>query len=72
MAPHPLVQLTFVSPILRNLQMRYELHRCHPLRVPELWLSPSRRVYLVLHHVLKELASKRLPMDQRNFAEVST
>lgn len=30
-----------------------------------------RRVYLVLHHVLKELASKRLPMDQRNFAEVT-
>ena len=26
----------------------------------------------MLHHVLKELASKRLPMDQRNFAEVST
>ena len=35
-------------------------------------MSQSRRVYLVLHHVLKELASKRLPMDQRNFAEVSS
>jgi hypothetical protein len=28
-----------------------------------------RRVYFVLHHVLKELASKRLAADQRNFAE---
>jgi hypothetical protein len=29
-----------------------------------------RRVYLVLHHILKELASKRLAADQRNFAHV--
>ena len=29
-----------------------------------------RRVYLVLHHVLKELSSKRLGADQKNFAEV--
>jgi hypothetical protein len=29
-----------------------------------------RRTYLVLHHVLKELASKRLVADQKNFAEV--
>ena len=29
-----------------------------------------RRVYLVLHHVLKELSSKRLVADQKNFAEV--
>jgi len=29
-----------------------------------------RRVYLILHHVLKELSSKRLVADQRNFAEV--
>lgn len=29
-----------------------------------------RRVYLVLHHALKELASKRLGSDQRAFAEV--
>lgn len=29
-----------------------------------------RRVYLALHHVLKELASKRLASDQRNFEEV--
>ncbi|KAI8476158.1 MAG: armadillo-type protein [Monoraphidium minutum] len=28
-----------------------------------------RRVYFVLHHVLKELSSKRLAVDQRNFAE---
>lgn len=30
-----------------------------------------RRVYFVLHHVLKELSSKRLAADQRSFAEVS-
>jgi hypothetical protein len=29
----------------------------------------ARRVYLMLHHVLKELASKRLVADQRNFAQ---
>ena len=29
----------------------------------------ARRVYLMLHHVLKELASKRLAADQRNFAQ---
>jgi len=29
-----------------------------------------RRVYLVLHHALKELASKRLSSDQKAFAEV--
>lgn len=29
-----------------------------------------RRVYFVLHHVLKELSSKRLVADQKNFAEV--
>ena len=29
-----------------------------------------RRVYLILHHVLKELSSKRLPADKRTFAEV--
>ncbi|KAK9830439.1 hypothetical protein WJX72_011753 [[Myrmecia] bisecta] len=31
----------------------------------------TRRVYLVLHHILKELSSKRLASDQRNFAEVT-
>ena len=31
-----------------------------------------RRGYLVLHHVLKELSSKRLAADQRNFAQAST
>ena len=30
-----------------------------------------QRVYLTLHHVLKELASKRLAADQRVFAEVA-
>lgn len=30
-----------------------------------------RRVYLVLHHALKELASKRLSSDQKAFAEVN-
>eukprot|EP00798_Chlamydomonas_sp_ICE-L_P013625 gene13626-19503_t len=30
-----------------------------------------RRVYLILHHVLKELSSKRLPGDKRTFAEVA-
>lgn len=30
----------------------------------------QRRVYLVLHHILKELASKRLAADQRNFEQV--
>jgi hypothetical protein len=30
-----------------------------------------RRTYFVLHHVLKELSSKRLAADQRAFAEVS-
>ena len=29
-----------------------------------------RRAYLVLHHVLKELSSKRLAADQRTFVEV--
>eukprot|EP00775_Hariotina_reticulata_P003498 gene3498-3767_t len=31
----------------------------------------SRRTYLVLHHVLKELSSKRLAADQKAFAEVT-
>ena len=31
-----------------------------------------RRVYLVLHNTLKELASKRLSSDQKNFAQVLT
>jgi hypothetical protein len=30
-----------------------------------------RRTYFVLHHVLKELSSKRLAADQKAFAEVS-
>lgn len=30
----------------------------------------ARRVYLMLHHILKELSSKRLVSDQRNFAQV--
>ena len=30
----------------------------------------NRRVYLVLHHVLKELATKRLATDQKHFAQV--
>ncbi len=30
-----------------------------------------RRVYLVLHHALKELASKRLSSDQKAFGEVN-
>ncbi|GFR48983.1 hypothetical protein Agub_g11001, partial [Astrephomene gubernaculifera] len=30
-----------------------------------------RRVYLILHHVLKELSSKRLAADQANFAQVT-
>ena len=30
----------------------------------------QRRVYLVLHHILKELSSKRLAADQRNFEQV--
>lgn len=30
----------------------------------------SRRVYLVLHHVLKELATKRLATDKKHFAQV--
>ena len=30
----------------------------------------SRRVYLILHHVLKELATKRLATDQKKFAQV--
>ena len=30
----------------------------------------TRRVYLALHHILKELSSKRLAADQRSFAEV--
>jgi hypothetical protein len=29
-----------------------------------------RRVYYILHHILKELSSKRLAADQRAFAEV--
>jgi len=29
-----------------------------------------RRVYLVLHHILKELSTKRLAADQKNFAQV--
>ena len=29
-----------------------------------------RRVYLVLHHILKELSSKRLLADQKNFEQV--
>ena len=31
----------------------------------------TRRGYLVLHHIIKELSSMRLPADKRNFAEVS-
>ncbi len=30
----------------------------------------NRRVYLVLHHVLKELATKRLATDRKHFAQV--
>ncbi len=30
----------------------------------------QRRVYLTLHHILKELATKRLMADQKNFAQV--
>ena len=30
----------------------------------------ARRTFLVLHHILKELTTKRLASDQRNFAEV--
>lgn len=30
----------------------------------------ARRTFLVLHHILKELSSKRLASDQRSFAEV--
>jgi Exportin 1-like protein len=33
-------------------------------------LLAARRVYLVLHHILKELASKRLAADQAIFAGV--
>ncbi len=29
-----------------------------------------RRVYLILHHIVKELSSKRLFADQKNFSEV--
>jgi hypothetical protein len=32
----------------------------------------TRRTFLVLHHILKELASMRLPADRRNFTEVGT
>jgi hypothetical protein len=31
-----------------------------------------RRTYFVLHHILKELSSKRLVADQKHFAEVSS
>ena len=31
---------------------------------------PARRAFLVLHHILKELSSRRLMADQRTFAEV--
>jgi hypothetical protein len=31
----------------------------------------TRRVYLVLHHLLKELSSKRLPADRKNFHGVA-
>eukprot|EP00951_Prasinocladus_malaysianus_P018959 scaffold152887_cov21-Prasinocladus_malaysianus.AAC.1 len=32
----------------------------------------QRRIYLVFHHALKELSSKRLTADQKNFAEVTS
>jgi hypothetical protein len=31
----------------------------------------TQRIYLTLHHLLKELASKRLAADQKNFVEIS-
>ena len=31
----------------------------------------TQRIYLTLHHLLKELASKRLAADQKNFAEIT-
>lgn len=31
----------------------------------------ARRAYLVLHHILKELSTKRLAADQETFAQVS-
>jgi len=34
-------------------------------------LLQSQRAALVLHHTLKELSTKRLGIDQRNFAQVS-
>ena len=47
-----------------------------PPHAPAAPQSPNqlvqRRVYLVLHHVLKELASKRLAADQRNFEQVGS
>lgn len=30
----------------------------------------ARRAFLVLHHILKEMSSRRLMADQRTFAEV--
>jgi len=41
-----------------------------PLLPPPLSHTQVRRVYFVMHHVLKELSSKRLAADQKNFAEV--
>ena len=38
--------------------------------VPGRSTRTQRRVYLALHHTLKELASKRLAADQRNFEQV--
>ncbi len=43
-------------------------HRA-PLGVQGSSQLAQRRVYLVLHHILKELASKRLAADQRNFEQ---
>lgn len=31
-----------------------------------------RRVYFTLHHILKELSSKRLLADQKNFAQITS
>lgn len=40
-------------------------------RVQSADLLQSQRAALVLHHTLKELSTKRLGVDQKNFAQVS-
>ena len=44
---------------------------CAPLAQRTAGRLEARRIWLTLHHVYKELASKRLPLDRRRFRDIT-